>query len=115
MSLFKNLIGRHRPADPLIQGVTNFSFPSGHAFMSVAFYGLLIAWIMTSIKSNWQRQAAITFLVLLILLIGFSRIYLRVHYLTDVIAGLCTGTIWLITCFWLMNKAATKWSEFKRK
>lgn len=104
MSLLKNLIGRHRPMNPLLDGVTNFSFPSGHAFMSLAFYGLLACWVATGIKNNWNKGLVISFLLLLTLLIGFSRIYLRLHYTTDVIAGLSIGTIWLIFCLWLISK-----------
>jgi undecaprenyl-diphosphatase len=87
-----------------VQGITNFGFPSGHALMGVAFYGLLIWWIMDNIKDKWQKRIMISFLLFLLFLIGFSRVYLRVHYLTDVIAGYCIGTAWLISCLWLMDK-----------
>lgn len=104
MSLLKRSFHRPRPAQPLVDGITNFSFPSGHAFMSVAFYGLLI-WLTYEIISNKTLRRFIIFLlVLLILAIGFSRIYLRVHYTTDVIAGFCFGTIWLIISLWLAKK-----------
>lgn len=104
MSLLKRSFHRPRPAQPLVDGITNFSFPSGHAFMSVAFYGLLI-WLAYEIISNKTlRRFSIFLLVLLILAIGFSRIYLRVHYTTDVIAGFCFGTIWLIISLWLAKK-----------
>ncbi len=97
MGLLKNLIHRVRPSGGMVEGVTNFSFPSGHAFMSVAFYGLLICWAATSIKNKSQKGIAITFLVLWILLIGFTRVYLRMHYPTDIIAGFGMSTIWLLT------------------
>ena len=103
MSLLKNLIQRHRPASPLVEGITNFSFPSGHAFMSVAFYGLLVWWALSSIKNKWQQRILISFLLFLIFIIGFSRIYLRVHYTTDVVAGFCMGTIWLIISLIIMD------------
>jgi membrane-associated phospholipid phosphatase len=104
MSLLKRSFHRPRPAQPLVDGITNFSFPSGHAFMSIAFYGLLI-WLSYEIISNKTLRRFIIFLlVLLILAIGFSRIYLRVHYTTDVIAGFCFGTIWLIISLWLAKK-----------
>jgi membrane-associated phospholipid phosphatase len=104
MSLLKNLIQRQRPPDQLVEGITNFSFPSGHAFMSIAFYGLLICWLAAHVKNKLQKQIAISFLLFIILLIGFSRIYLRVHYTTDVIAGFCIGIIWLIFSLWLIGK-----------
>ena len=105
MTWLKYLTKRLRPADPMVEGITNFSFPSGHAFMSVAFCGLMICWASNTIKNNMLRRITITFILLLIVLISFSRIYLRVHYTTDVIAGFCIGYIWFITCFWLLKKA----------
>lgn len=97
MSLIKNLVQRHRPAEPLVAGVTNYSFPSGHAFMSVAFYGLLIWFTLTWYNKNKRRQQlVVTLLLLIIFMIGFSRIYLRLHYTTDVLAGLCLGSLWLV-------------------
>lgn len=108
MSLIKNIIHRVRPAGGMVEGITNFSFPSGHAFMSVAFYGILIWWAATGIKNKWQKGIAIAFLVLLILFIGFTRIYLRMHYTTDVIAGFCLGTIWVILCFTVIRSVEAR-------
>lgn len=103
--ILKQIFHRLRPGDPLIEGgVAGFSFPSGHALMGVAFYGLLI-WLAAKRISNKLIQGLlIAFFLTAILTIGFSRIYLRVHYTTDVMAGFCIGFVWLITCFWLMNK-----------
>ncbi len=107
-SILKGLFHRHRPAQPMVDGVTNFSFPSGHAFMSVAFYGLLIWLAAINITNKRVRQLIIAFLLSLILVIGFSRIYLRMHYATDVVAGFCMGFIWLLFCLWLTDKAQRK-------
>jgi undecaprenyl-diphosphatase len=85
--LLKDLFHRNRPADAMITGIKNFSFPSGHALMSVAFYGLLILLLNYWVKNKTRQKVITVFLLLLILLIGFSRIYLRVHYPTDVLAG----------------------------
>jgi membrane-associated phospholipid phosphatase len=101
MSLLKRSFHRPRPSQPLVDGITNFSFPSGHAFMSIAFYGLLIWLAYKTIERKTLRRLIIFLILLLILSIGFSRIYLRVHYTTDVIAGFCFGTIWLIISLWL--------------
>ena len=108
MSLLKNIIHRVRPTGGMVEGITNFSFPSGHAFMSVAFYGLLIWLAATSIKNKWQKQIAVAFLILLVLLIGFTRIYLRMHYASDVIAGFCMSTIWIILCFAVIRYFETR-------
>jgi undecaprenyl-diphosphatase len=104
MSALKRLFQRQRPIDPLIEGITNFSFPSGHAFMSVAFYGLLIWFTAITITDKWRQKVIIVFLLLLILLIGFSRIYLRVHYTTDILAGFTLGFTWLIISLMTMNE-----------
>lgn len=93
--LLKALFERPRPANPIVEGITNFSYPSGHALMSVAFYGLLIL-LLNEITSNWLVKRVVIFTsVLLIFLIGFSRVYLRVHYPTDVLAGYLLGIIWI--------------------
>ena len=100
----KNLIQRDRPASPFVEGIANFGFPSGHAFMSVTFYGLLIWYAATYLKNKWIQYFIILLLLLLIILIGYSRIYLRVHYTTDVIAGYCFSYIWLILYTRLIDK-----------
>jgi undecaprenyl-diphosphatase len=114
MSLLKNLIRRQRPSNQLVEGITNFSFPSGHAFMSIAFYGFLIWWSITNIKNKLQQRLLISFLLFLILIIGFSRIYLRVHYTTDVLAGFCIGIIWLIIVLSVLNKIQEKYLAGKK-
>lgn len=108
MGLLKNLFARHRPPAPLVDGITNYGFPSGHAMMSVAFYGLLIFFCWEFMKVKWQRQLLVCFLFLLILLIGFSRIYLRVHYTTDVIAGYSIGLCWLSICLIVAGKIESR-------
>lgn len=101
----KQLFHRIRPDNSLIEGgVNGFSFPSGHAMLSVAFYGFLIWLTAHSIHKKIVQWGVIIFLALLILVISFSRIYLRVHYATDVLAGLCTGFVWLSFCLWLIDK-----------
>lgn len=108
MSLLKFLFHRHRPINPLIEGITNYSFPSGHAFMSLAFFGLLIYFVATEWKKNWISFLVIFILLLLIFFIGFSRVYLRVHYSTDVIAGWIFGSFWLMLCLTILNKLLKK-------
>ena len=74
MSLLKNIFQRVRPDSPLVPGITNFSFPSGHSFMSVTFYGLLIWLVAISISNRILQRLIIVSLLFFILLIGFSRI-----------------------------------------
>ena len=104
MFLLKNLFGRQRPDIPLIKEAEGLSFPSGHALMSVTFYGLLIHIVFNSVKTEWLKWTLIVLLILLILVIGFTRIYLRVHYPSDVLAGFATGFLWLVTSIWIIKK-----------
>ena len=95
MVLLKNVFKRKRPGNPLLYAVRGKSFPSGHALMSITFYGLLIYIVNSTVKDTTVRIPAIVGLILLIKLIGFSRIYLRVHYTSDVLAGFAIGGGWL--------------------
>lgn len=104
MFLLKNSFQRIRPEEAMVQGIKNYSFPSGHALMSLAFYGLLIIYAARHIQNRILRQSIYLLLGFIILLIGFSRIYLNVHYTTDVIAGFSIGVCWLIFCLWAMQK-----------
>jgi undecaprenyl-diphosphatase len=91
----KNIFQRARPAVALYNE-TSFSFPSGHATISVAFYGFL-AYFLIKIIKKWKNKINVFFItLLLIFFIGFSRLYLGVHYFSDVWAGYLVGTIWLI-------------------
>jgi membrane-associated phospholipid phosphatase len=100
----KELFQRLRPTDPMLQGITNFSYPSGHAFMSVSFYGLLIWLTWTHVRDNKLRLILTLLFGIMIFLIGFSRIYLRVHYTTDVVAGFCLGICWVSLLLYFTRK-----------
>lgn len=105
MLLLKQLFQRKRPLSPLLKAAKGLSFPSGHAIMAVTFYGLLIYILQHSITTEWKWFVTIL-TVVLIVLIGFSRIYLRVHYASDVAAGFIIGLLWL-----LLSLAVLKWLE----
>ena len=106
MLLLKQLFRRKRPLSPLLKAARGLSFPSGHAIMAVTFYGLLIYILQHSITIDWLKWFAIILVLVLIVLIGFSRIYLRVHYASDVAAGFIIGLLWL-----LISLAVLKWLE----
>ena len=106
MLLLKQLFQRKRPLSPLLKAARGLSFPSGHAIMAVTFYGLLIYILQHSITIDWLKWLATTLVFVLIILIGFSRIYLRVHYASDVAAGFIIGLLWL-----LISLAVLKWLE----
>lgn len=100
----KYFFGRPRPDVPLLFEANGLSFPSGHALFSITFYGLLVYIIYKGVKNAALRWSLISFLVILMILIGFSRVYLRVHYATDVIAGFAVGFMWLAFAIWLLNR-----------
>ena len=104
MFLLKNLFGRHRPDIPLLREAQGLSFPSGHALMSVTFYGLLIYIVWQTVSRKWLKWLLVILLLLLILIIGFTRIYLRVHYPSDVFAGFAIGFLWLVISVWIMDR-----------
>lgn len=100
----KLLFNRHRPLIPLLEPARGLSFPSGHAFMSVCFYGLLMIIIWKEEKPHPMLKWVLLLLVIsLLLMIGFSRIYLRVHYFTDVLAGFCIGFFWLFLSSFIID------------
>lgn len=95
----KHAFHRGRPVfdDPILQ-LTTYSFPSGHAMAATLLYGALAAFAVWRIRAwRWRVLAAFT-AFLLIVLIDFSRIYLGVHYLSDVLAGTAAGVAWLALC-----------------
>ena len=104
MHLLKLIFNRPRPLIPLLEPAIGLSFPSGHAMTSITFFGLLIYFVNGHTPNKTIKVILICLLVVLILLIGISRIYLRVHYPSDVLAGYCMGTIWLIISLKILNR-----------
>ncbi len=100
----KLLFSRPRPLTPLLKAASGYSFPSGHAFMSFTFFGLLIYLVYNKVENRLLKGVLIAALLLITLIVGSSRIYLRVHYFTDVMAGFSLGVIWLVISIWLLNK-----------
>ncbi|HEX6848520.1 MAG TPA: phosphatase PAP2 family protein [Chitinophagaceae bacterium] len=109
MFILKLFFQRTRPDLPVIGDVKGFSFPSGHALISVVFYGLFIHMIWHEVQSKWLRIVMVTLLSILILLIAFSRVYLRVHYASDVIAGIAVGFIWLVLSLNIIHRIEKKY------
>lgn len=104
MFLLKNFFNRERPHIPLLQEAKGLSFPSGHALMSVTFYGLIIYMVFKAVRNRQLKWTLITLLILLIIIIGTSRVYLRVHYASDVMAGYCIGFLWLVFAVYMLNR-----------
>lgn len=94
--ILKKLIARPRPIEALVKIPTSYSFPSGHTFFSFGFYSLIIFFILKSkLKKPFKVILTVIF-SLLILLVPFSRVYLGVHYFTDVMGGLVLGILFLL-------------------
>jgi membrane-associated phospholipid phosphatase len=96
MSLLKNIFHRQRPPFPLVEDIRNYSFPSGHAFMGIVCFGLFAWWLNNTARNSSVKKIIYGSMALFILVIGLSRIYLRVHYASDVLAGFCAGAAWLV-------------------
>ena len=94
--LLKNIIQRPRPEGYRLIEETGFSFPSGHSMVNTAFYGLLIYLIIKNVKNQKLKYSLSLLISILILSIGFSRIYLGVHYTSDVLAGFLISIAYLI-------------------
>lgn len=94
--ILKNIIQRPRPTGYRLIEENGYSFPSGHSMASMAFYGLIIYFIYSNIKNKKLKIIISSLLSIIILLIGISRIYLGVHYTSDVLAGFLISIIYLI-------------------
>ncbi len=93
--LLKQLVQRPRPDGFRLIAETGYSFPSGHSMVAMAFYGLLAWMVWHYERDRFVRWLCVIGFGLVIALIGISRIYLGVHYASDVIAGFCVSLIWL--------------------
>lgn len=105
--LIKDIFKRHRPVDPLLANVRGFSYPSGHSFSAFTFCGLLI-YILWETQINMLWKWIVTFVLFVFAaLIATSRVYLHVHYASDVIAGFFLSILWLTICIFVLNKIET--------
>ncbi len=94
--ILKFIIARPRPERLRLVLEDGYSFPSGHSMVAFGFYGFLIYLIYKNFENKKIKYTLIVFLALLILLIGISRVYLGVHYVTDVIAGFIFAFLYLV-------------------
>ena len=96
LNILKVIFQRPRPKTDMY--VFSYSFPSGHVFSATVIYGFCIYLTFRFIKNATVKWMVSALLALLILLIGFSRVYLGVHWLSDTLAGYVTGLAWLLFC-----------------
>ena len=102
--LLKNILQRPRPTEYRIIEETGYSFPSGHSMISMAFYGYLIYLIYKYVKNKYVKWTSMVLLSLLICSIGISRIYLGVHYTSDVLGGFLISISYLVMYISAVNK-----------
>lgn len=102
--LLKRILQRPRPTEYRIIEETGYSFPSGHSMISMAFYGYLIYLIYKYAKNKYIKWTSIILLSILICSIGISRIYLGVHYTSDVLGGFLISISYLIIYISAVNK-----------
>jgi len=98
-TIIKLLFNRSRPVweDPILT-LQSASFPSGHTAGATLFYGFIAAYMVWNMKTAWPRAVAVAGCALMVAVVGFSRIYLGVHYLSDVLAAVSMSMVWLVIC-----------------
>lgn len=94
--VLKTLIQRPRPEGFRLAVESGFSFPSGHSMAAMAFFGLIVWMVWHYEQDRRQRLILTAAFSAVIAMIGISRIYLGVHYASDVLGGFCASIIWLV-------------------
>lgn len=112
--LIKLLFLRERPSLEHLVTENSFSFPSGHSTGSMIFYGTLIFLVPLFLTNKKAQRTVQGLLIFLIVMIGISRIYLGVHFPTDVLGGFCIGLCWLCFSYPYYEKQRFVW-RFKNK
>lgn len=95
-TVLKEIVQRPRPEGFRLINETGYSFPSGHSMVAMAFFGLLIWMVWHYHRRDAMRVVWCVVFGLVIVMVGVSRIYLGVHYASDVLAGFCVSLVWLI-------------------
>jgi undecaprenyl-diphosphatase len=99
----------HRPRPEPFFGIPpphTYSFPSGHSLFAICFYGMLAALLGERVRSGKARVTIWMSAVLVVMMVGFSRLYLGVHYPTDVVAGWAIGLAWVNALLILLSKSS---------
>lgn len=95
---------RHRPAEQIGIVVTDNSFPSGHAISSVIVYGLLAYLFLPKMPSRFWKAILVIAVIFTILYVGYSRVFLGGHYMTDILAGYSLGLAWGALVFTIIER-----------
>jgi undecaprenyl-diphosphatase len=112
--LLKHLFQRPRPFDNSYRpyGPPDWSFPSGHSLRGIVLYGFLAYLLILVLPRRWARIIAVGALAGVVLLVGFSRVYLGKHYTSDVIGGFTFGAVWL--ALWIAQIEVNGWCTQQR-
>ena len=113
-TLLKHLFQRKRPIfeNPLVE-LSTFAFPSGHTMGATLFYIFLAAICAHAMQRRRMRVLAVSAAVLMVVLVGLSRIYLGAHFFTDVLGAIVAGLAWLAFC-WTAVETLRKWRKRER-
>jgi undecaprenyl-diphosphatase len=103
VQVLKLVFHRKRPDLPVLKGIATYSFPSGHTLSSFIFCCIIIFILFNGKWKAMYKWILSVFLIVFAVTIGISRIVLRAHYPTDVIASFCLGIIWTILSFWIFT------------
>lgn len=101
--ILKTIIHRQRPFDGMINE-TSFSFPSAHGALAIALYGFMVYIFWQKAKNKTAKIIIIGASAIFIFLIGFSRLYLGAHYLSDVLGGYILGSLWLALGIYILKR-----------
>ena len=104
----KNSIERERPVGSAEAEAMSYSFPSGHAMVGLVFYVLLAYFITKEIKSRAAKWWISAVVLVLMLVIGVSRIAVNAHFMSDVIAGYALGAVWSLLCIYVFRKVVSQ-------
>lgn len=116
LNLFlKNIFIRERPLSLMLVNESGYSFPSGHSMVSLGFYGYIIYLLWKDYIKTSHKKIASVLISILVLLIGISRIYLGVHYASDVIAGFIMSGLYLIIYINFSNKVIRSELNMKKQ
>ncbi|MFC4377806.1 phosphatase PAP2 family protein [Nocardia halotolerans] len=103
--VIKRVIGRHRPPmESRLVTELSLSYPSGHSLGSTAVVGIVAIVLIPRLRNHWLRVAAVAVAIAFPITVGLSRIYLGVHWATDVLAGWTIGLLWLTVCVTLFAR-----------
>jgi undecaprenyl-diphosphatase len=111
-SIIKELVHRHRPySESSSVDLSDYSFPSGHTMAATLLYGLLLVFALLVLRKRLWRSLTLLVACLVVMLVGLSRIALGAHYLSDVLAAMAIGAVWLWICCMALERIRRRGSR----